>query len=483
MRRIAPYILPAVSAVTGFTLMAYELVAARLLAPSIGSSTYVWTAVIGVIIAALSFGYWFGGKIADARHQALDIARLSLCAAFAVAGTKLFYTDFLHALMQFSIDIRIQAVIAALMLFAPASFFLGAIAPYLVKLHIKSLQSSGRAAASLSTWNAIGSIIGTFVTGFILFGYVGSRETLVFLVALLVAVSWIFSPKIATKLRLVISAVIIAIVLMPPASTNGGARIDTASAHYEIKRQLYNGQSVITLQTGPDGVQSAVLANGNSDLIYWYTKQMAAATTEQNPKRILLLGGGTLTMPTYLAQQLPDSQIDVVEIDPQLETIARDYFHYKSPPNVRVIADDARHFVQKYEGEPYDVILVDVYGDGTIPASFITSEFTQALQKIIQSSGIVVANIIAGVSGGPCQDLLAHISAVYKQSFSYATYNWRYDDAEVTRQNIIAIYGNEELKPAKNLQLNVAQPFTDNFAPSERLYFTCRNNALTARKT
>ena len=56
-----------ISFLIGFALMAYELVAARLLAPTIGSSIYVWTSVIGIIIAALSIGYWLGGKLADAR--------------------------------------------------------------------------------------------------------------------------------------------------------------------------------------------------------------------------------------------------------------------------------------------------------------------------------------------------------------------------------------------------------------------------------
>jgi len=39
--------LEVISFATGFSLMAFELVAARVLAPSIGSSTYVWTSVIG----------------------------------------------------------------------------------------------------------------------------------------------------------------------------------------------------------------------------------------------------------------------------------------------------------------------------------------------------------------------------------------------------------------------------------------------------
>ena len=64
------------AAIAGFVLMVFEIAAARILAPSIGSSTYVWTSVIGVIIMALSVGYWAGGRVADKRNSPNDIARL-----------------------------------------------------------------------------------------------------------------------------------------------------------------------------------------------------------------------------------------------------------------------------------------------------------------------------------------------------------------------------------------------------------------------
>ena len=49
----------------GALVMIYEIIGSRLLSPYIGSSTYVWTSLIGVILAALSAGYWPGGKTAS----------------------------------------------------------------------------------------------------------------------------------------------------------------------------------------------------------------------------------------------------------------------------------------------------------------------------------------------------------------------------------------------------------------------------------
>ena len=56
------YILETTVFVCGALVMIYEIIGSRLLAPYIGTSTYVWTSLIGVILAALSLGYWLGGN-------------------------------------------------------------------------------------------------------------------------------------------------------------------------------------------------------------------------------------------------------------------------------------------------------------------------------------------------------------------------------------------------------------------------------------
>src|SRR3954471_4183955 len=51
--------------VTGTVVMALEIVGSRLLAPVFGNSLFVWGALIGVILAAMSSGYAFGGWVSD----------------------------------------------------------------------------------------------------------------------------------------------------------------------------------------------------------------------------------------------------------------------------------------------------------------------------------------------------------------------------------------------------------------------------------
>jgi predicted membrane-bound spermidine synthase len=57
----------AAALVCGMCVMILELVGSRMLAPFLGASIVVWTALIGVIMASLAAGYYAGGCIADAR--------------------------------------------------------------------------------------------------------------------------------------------------------------------------------------------------------------------------------------------------------------------------------------------------------------------------------------------------------------------------------------------------------------------------------
>src|SRR5687768_15778779 len=111
-KRIGKYELIAFA--IGFALMAYELAASRILAPAIGSSTYIWTSVIGVIIAALSLGYAAGGIIADKRAKQSDLTWLLLLSAFGVISTLLFADETLRIIGGSGLDARVQGLLSSL---------------------------------------------------------------------------------------------------------------------------------------------------------------------------------------------------------------------------------------------------------------------------------------------------------------------------------------------------------------------------------
>ncbi len=463
--------LEVISFVIGASLMTFELAAARVLAPTIGSSTYVWTSVIGVIIAALSAGYYAGGILADKRNKQSDVALLLVMAAFFVMLALVAYDDVLSGIAAGFSDVRLQGLMASFVLFAPASFILGAISPYLAKLRVRSLATSGRSVASLSAYNSLGGIVGTFVTGFILFGYIGSKETIIIVGVLLFLSSWLIDYRSRVVLRIAVGVLLVVMALSKVLNTSEIISIDTMSAHYVIKTTPYNGEQIRGLQTGPRGIQSGVRIDGSSQPVFWYAKELARISLEKQPKSVLVLGGGAFTLPEYLGEKLPDAQIDVVEIDPKLEAIAEDYFYFTKPRNVELIFADARSFINQTD-KTYDVVIVDVYGDTSIPFSLLTKEYGDKVASRLTNEGIVLANLIAGVNG-PCRAIFDAANATYAGKLPKQYYTIFAGD-ERRRTNIITLYSKQDtaygLKPAPQPS---APAYSDNFMPIERLNHSC----------
>lgn len=467
--------------VTGFALMAYELIASRLLAPSIGSSTYVWTSVIGVMIAALALGYAFGGWLADKRVAVQDIAYLLLGSAIMMAVSLIMYDSTLGVLTVLIADARLQGVVAAVLLFMPTSFLLGVISPYLARLRVTSVATAGRSVASLSALNSVGGIIGTFVTGFIFFSYIGLRESLVLVVALLVVCSWLLAPRIRQSGRAVATGVLVVLLGMELAAPVSAStvHIDTPTGHYQIETGMYEGREIKALVTGPQGMQSGVFTQGSRDLVFAYTQAMADVVNQAPQKdRVLMLGGGVYTLPEHIALQHPGSQIDVVEIDPGLEKIAKEHFGYTEPQNVRSIAGDARSFIQQTK-DTYDVILIDVFNEQTTPFSLSTREFAAALDAILRPGGVVVVNIIGGLKPD-CRPLLTSLDAAYRTAFTAGLAIPMSEATLHDRQNVIGVYANDTLAwlnvPVSHPHLpqDKVTSFVDNFAPVELLASQCR---------
>lgn len=464
--------LEVIAFVSGFVLMVFELASARVLAPSIGSSTYVWTSVIGVIIAALSLGYFTGGLIADRRNRSIDVARLCLAIGVAIVVSLMIYGAILLWAVQSFEDPRIQGVVASLLLFAPTSFLLGALSPYLVKLNVTSLKTSGSSVASLSALNSLGGIVGTFIAGFILFGYMGARETFAILAIMMVILSWLVASRVQWRPRLVISFIVV-FATISAAEPTRDQEIDTPSAHYSVFEKMYNGERMRGIAVGPTATQSGVYINNPDKLAFWYTQQMARAIAARadKPTRILMLGGGTFTLPQYLAMQYPAATIDVVEIDPELATIARDYFYYKDPSNVNLIFDDARTYMNQSD-QTYDAIIVDVYGGSHVPFSFMTREYGERVNALLRPNGVAIANIIAGMKD-ECSELFAALDAPYRRHLPYVQYMAQEESEAFT--NMVVTYGRaaSPWPGSKELRLTTKHLYTDNYAPAERLQQDC----------
>ncbi|HXJ02841.1 MAG TPA: fused MFS/spermidine synthase [Micropepsaceae bacterium] len=145
----------------------------------------------------------------------------------------------------------------------------------------------------------------------------------------------------------------------------------------------------------PFGRESCKLLHDPDKLIFDYTQMMLAGLyLNPNPKRILITGEGGGTIPTALQEMFPDAQIDLVELDKSVDSVARNYFGFKPGPKVKVTIEDGRVFVKRAAAQKpnYDLVFLDAFDADYIPEHMLTREFLTEVKTVMAPNGVIVAN-------------------------------------------------------------------------------------------
>ncbi len=183
-------------------LLVLQLVAGRLLAPFLGVSLATWTAVIGVFLAGISLGNWLGGKLADRAASERTLRWL----LFGGALSTLLMLGLVYALgdggvlRPVSLYPRIALLTLAVCL--PPSLVLSLITPVAIKLMLPDVTHTGRVAGLVYALGTVGSLVGNFLTGFVLLAYLATHTIVLGtagLLALMAILARTFSPPSPAK--------------------------------------------------------------------------------------------------------------------------------------------------------------------------------------------------------------------------------------------------------------------------------------------
>lgn len=153
-----------------------------------------------------------------------------------------------------------------------------------------------------------------------------------------------------------------------------------------------NGLRTLYFEHG--GARQSVSKPGDPDhLELPYVKTMLAGLAFcDEPRRILIVGLGGGTIPKFLHKYYPQSVIDVVDIDPDVVKVAREFFEFHEDANLRAFVSDGRKFIEDRPGI-YDLIFLDAFGTDRIPYHLTTREFLLAVKKALTPRGLVLGNI------------------------------------------------------------------------------------------
>ena len=380
---------------TGAVVMGLEIVGSRLLAPVFGSSLFVWGALIGVVLAAMSSGYAAGGWFADRYLPQRVIAGLLLASGgwtllLAWAGQPVVFQMF-----QWIQDPRWGPCFAASALLAIPAFGISGVLPALLRLAISDMGHLGRHTGGMIAVSTMGSLIGTWGTAFYLLTLMGSRTLVAMLglVLMIVGLIWMLQSRQLSRVLQVGLFVVVGgmtwmgfhpIIVLPPA-------IYQEDSPYQQVRVSEND------------LFRYLILNNTFHAVMWKAEptflalpyshvMMGVLPIVEKPTRGLILGHGGGSLAKWLAEHWPNLELDVVEMDPSVVMAAEQYFDYTAPENHHVFVQDARTFLRNNPTQ-YDVVWVDVFARHLIPFHVTTQEFFEELRDHVSSDGAIAVNL------------------------------------------------------------------------------------------
>jgi len=437
------YTIETVVFIGGAVIMILELVGSRILAPYIGTSIYVWTSLIGVVLGSLSIGYWWGGRLADKKQSYVTLAAILFIAAIFIGVVAFFNSFLLSYLLPTSLDIRSKALIATLILFGPPSVFLGAILPYAVRLKMKSVATSGRTVGKLYAFSTIGSILGTFIAGFFLIAYIGTTNSLLLLAASMVVISLLVTLQRFIFSRLLVLMLLLASIIgfqyfYNHQKEEGFVDVDTPYSRVWVFDATDGDTKRPVRNMFVDGeIDSAMFLDGE-DLAIEYTKFYDLARHfKPDVNYSLMIGGGGYSYPKYFLKFYPEAKIDVVEIDPELTELSYKYFNLPQSNRLIIYHEDGRTFLNK-NGKTYDALFLDAFNSYSVPYQLTTREAVNRIYESLEKDGVVIVNIISSIGGKKGKFLRAEY-LTFKEQFPQVYLFPVQKRSDTTEQNIMLV--------------------------------------------
>lgn len=166
--------------------------------------------------------------------------------------------------------------------------------------------------------------------------------------------------------------------------------------HYLLVEQTGSVRTLKFRRAGWSYDESAVDMNDPLRLVLSYSRLMFAGFLFQpHPKTLLMVGLGAGTCPRVMSHYFPELRLDVIELDPAVKQVAEKYFGFHETRRVKVMIGDGRVQIRRLAAKKktYDLIMLDAFGGGFIPAHLTTKEFLEECRSLLTPAGVLVSNL------------------------------------------------------------------------------------------
>jgi hypothetical protein len=384
------------------SVLVLEIVALRLVGPYVGVTLQVSSSVIGVSLAAIAYGTWLGGRLADRFDPRMLLAPALLLAAVGTAVTL--------PLVRYGGEILrggaapAVLLLAALAVFLPA-FVLSTITPMVVKLQLADLDRTGSVVGRLSSVGTLGAITATLATGFIFVAAMPTSWIVLTLAGLLaaggVALAWWLRRQDQLRLpgRPSTRAALVSIGLVGAGLGAVGPNpcdVETAyhCARIQIDPAVPGGRTLILNSARHSYVDLHDPRHLEFAYVQWIAEVADGLQPAGAPIDALHLGGGGFTLPTYLRATRPGSRQRVLELDGGLVALDRRELGLVTGPDLRVRVGDARVGLAAQPTGGFDLVVGDAFGYLVVPWHLATREMAADIARVLRPGGVYAQNVI-----------------------------------------------------------------------------------------
>jgi predicted membrane-bound spermidine synthase len=437
--------LPLLVFVIGTGSLGAEIAAVRLLSPYFGASTIVWANTIGVVLVALSLGYWLGGRWADRNPTMRGLCKVTLAAAALLALVPFAADPLLDVAVEALDDISAGAflgsLVAVLVLVAVPVLLLGAVSPWALRLAVERVEHAGEVAGRLYALSTAGSLFGTLVSALLLIPLVGTRRTfLLFALAIAIVAVWGLRPVRRYAAAPAAIALLIALPVGTLKASDDGKVIYEKETPYQYARVVEDESGKRRLELNEGQAEHSVYEPYTALTGDYWDGQLVLpfAVAGAAPRSVAILGNAAGTASRAYERYFPEMRIDGVEIDSELSEIGRRFFDMNNP-RLELHHEDARPFLRRTD-ERYDVLVVDAYRQPYIPFYLTTREFFELCRDRLADRGVVIVNV-----GHPEDDeeLEKVLGATMAEEFPYVMRD------PIERTNTLLVAGEAPISAAR----------------------------------